>query len=79
MLLPFIILSLILIEQTNGAEFNHSEVITGRSGRQNYYGRMDPSLYYMNYSPFRPPYWLYSWPPPYAGEKCDFSNCNQLT
>lgn len=72
MLLPFIILSLILIEQTNSAEFNHSEVITGRSGRQNYYGRTDPSLYYMNYSPFRSPYWLYSRPPPYAGEKCDF-------
>ncbi|XP_046458972.1 uncharacterized protein LOC124205571 [Daphnia pulex] len=64
MLLPLIILSLILIQlPTNSSAFNNSEVI-GRSGRQkNYYGRMDPSLYYMNYNPLRP-YWFYR--PPYS-------------
>lgn len=68
MLLPLIILSLILIQlPTNSSSaFNNSEVI-GRSGRQkNYYGRMDPSLYYMNYNPLRP-YWFYR--PPYSGKE----------
>ncbi|EFX82909.1 hypothetical protein DAPPUDRAFT_240674 [Daphnia pulex] len=67
MLLPLIIFSLIWIQlPTNSSAFNNSEVI-GRSGRQkNYYGRTDPSLYYMNYNPLRP-YWFYR--PPYSEEE----------